>query len=213
MIDFLENLKEQFISGEEVFPEKPSENWFWRLLDKIRKPPSYTFFKYRDLFLLGPRRSGKTTFIRSIIDHYLQFKTSIALVAPNRGFHITSSTGVRIPVIGNSYELKGRLYDLILVEEAAFIKESLLKEVISHSESRKLFVSSPKVVNYWIDSKGRVKTGCLFFDLWNSYPANKFSLGGKFLIKNYRDFVTDLKDDVVQTEIYGQWVLQEKDCQ
>jgi hypothetical protein len=207
MIDFLETVKYQFINGEEVSPENLNNNWFWRLIDRIRKP-RYVF--YRDLFLLGPRRSGKTTFLNSIIDYYLQFKTSIALIAPNRGFHITSSTGVRIPVIGNKQELRGRLYDLILVDEAAFVREDLLQEVLRHSESRKLFVSSPKVVNYWVDSKGRVKTDCLFFDLWSSCPANKISLGGKSLIKNYKTFIRDLSKDVVQTEIYGQWVLQEK---
>ena len=168
-----------------------------------------------------PRRHGKTRYLVENLQEYLgsDSKLTACLVVPNKPMaecvldQVSLDCKKRTTVITNKTReasLRGMVFDLVLVDEAAYVKNDRLEFVYDflYKENRALFVGSPREVKYTLED-GVFVSDCFFFDLMKTAKANKYSYGPSIkgvdlYLREGRNFTKDEN----KMELFGEWVTK-----
>lgn len=168
-----------------------------------------------------PRRHGKTRYLAENLQEYLgsDSKLRACIVVPNRPMadctlnQVSLDCKRRTTVITNhtkELSLRGMVFDLVLVDEAAHIKNDRLKFIYDwiYRDNRALFVGSPREVKYTLKD-GVFVSDCFFYDLIKTADANKYSYGPSvkgvdLYLRNGQNFTKD----EIKMELFGEWVTK-----
>jgi len=149
-----------------------------------------------NIMVCSPRRQGKTTLLVKIANDKVEKGERLGIIAPNMGYLIKELVDTKKVVFGNSMSRlaleQSRPFDCILVEEAALLKDEILKEVIKYP-AQKIIVFTPVFCD---PSKPP-----LIKKLWDNLPGIKYKLPPANNVKE--EFFSDLD---LQTEVKGDWV-------
>lgn len=119
----------------------------------------------RDVVITACRRSGKTTLLRHLAAAYLEDmkKSDILFIAPQKKFKLMNFT----PYV-TAKSIKGLNPKIILVDEAAYCKKSVLEVAQSLKQSpnyiKTIYITTPKIVTYKKNKKGILVSDCWLKD-------------------------------------------------
>lgn len=177
----------------------------WRILDIAADLNDKT-----DIMITSPRRAGKTSFLNNLVEQLIKQipLSDILLIAPSKSHSLE-----RLKVHTTRGTLVGRDPKVILVEEAAYIKEDILRLIdimrLPKDYIKTVYVGTPRVVTYTLEDNKWVNKDCYFKELWDYSPARKYSLSIQDYFCDW-NLLTEKRyytEDVWQTERMGNWVV------